>query len=81
MFYLAQVTLPTEGDDPWIWLCGALTLALIYVFHHYDANRNDTLKRERERNEILINAVPEIVTIMREWKAQVQSMRDKGPQP
>lgn len=65
---LAQMPLPKDGDNPWIWLCGALVLALIYVSKQRDSGQTDALKRERDQNDKLVNAIPEIVAIMREWK-------------
>ncbi len=65
---LAQMPLPKDGDNPWIWLCGALVLALIYVTKQWVSGQTDSLKRERDQNDKLVNAIPEIVAIMREWK-------------
>lgn len=65
---LGQMPLPKDGDNPWIWLCGALALALIYVTKQWASGQTDSLKRERDQNDKLVNAIPEIVAIMREWK-------------
>lgn len=52
-----------------------LLVAVGYLWKQYDANRTaenaqlrEQVQKERDRNDILLNAVPEIVTIMRELK-------------
>lgn len=65
---LAQMPLPKDGDNPWIYITGALIFALGFVGRLYIATQTDSLKRERDQNDKLVNAIPEIVAIMREWK-------------
>ena len=78
LYALAQVTIPTKDDNPWIWLCGALTMALVYIWFRYDKSREAELERERALNEKLTGALPEIIAIMREWK-DAQSGRTPSP--
>lgn len=63
---LAQVNLPTQGDNPWIWLCGALTLALGYMFLRYDASKEARAKRAEDQADKLALMLPEIVAAVRE---------------
>lgn len=75
IYVLAQLALPGQDDNPWIWLCGMLGAALVYMFKVYNDNRSAEyqqriaeLDRERTRNDTLVASLPEIVTIMRELK-------------
>lgn len=65
---LAQVPVPQEGDNPWIWLCGALLAALAYVTRQWVAGGADALKREREQTDKLTATLPELISLFREWK-------------
>lgn len=65
---LAQVPIPQEGDNPWIWLCGALLAALVYVTKQWVSGNTDALKRERDQNDKLTATLPELISLFREWK-------------
>lgn len=68
--------LPTEADNPWIWLCGMLLAGLVYLWKQYDQNRTvdrsqlvEQVQKERDRNDLLLNAIPEILATIRELKS------------
>ena len=45
-----------------------MVVALAYVTRQWVSGQSDALQRERDQNDKLVNTIPEIVTLMREWK-------------
>ncbi len=72
------MVLPTETDNPWIWLCGMMLVGLCYIFKQWNDNRNAQITtltaerdKERERNDTLLDSIPAIVTALAELKNAV----------
>ncbi len=75
MYILSQVPIPTEGDNAWMWLSAILIPAIGIMWkQHNDASNAEKTElrsqrdKERERNDVLVNSIPEMAKVMAEVK-------------
>lgn len=73
MHIIGQITPPTDGDNAWMWLSGILVGAIGILWKQHSDSKsaeNTSLRaerdKERERNDILLTSIPELVTVMKE---------------
>lgn len=54
LFFQAGVPFPTNDTNPWVWIAGAMALALGVLFFRYDGSRDRSLARaESQVDEVL----------------------------
>lgn len=75
MFILSQIPVPSEGENAWMWLCAILIPAIGVMWkQHNDASNAEKTElrsqrdKERERNDVLVNSIPEMAKVMAEVK-------------
>ena len=67
-------TLPTSADNPWIWLCGMLTLALGFTAKEVVRSKDAQVAREQKNNDRLLELDTAKTAALRDQKEMMDKI-------
>lgn len=84
MFILGQIPSPTDAENSWMWLSLVLVGAIGALWkQHSDGSTAEKTSlreerdKERARNDVLLDSIPEMVTVLRELKDYIVNQPQK----